>query len=243
MSHGALSSRIPTDRRVLFVAAVPAEARAICAGLGRSDLEPEIDWCAVEVNDWADMLVTGVGKANAAGACGHVIDPARHHAVVNAGVAGVLPRTKVKLGEVVLSTLSLFADEGVETPDGFTTVARMGFAPGAGTDLAGAMGVRPDPALAACLAGLVDHEGPVATVSTCSGRNRLAQVVASRTGAIAEAMEGAAAGFTTHRLLGHGVTSPFLEVRVISNTTGSRSRQRWDLKGAFARLTSFVEQL
>lgn len=82
---------------------------------------------------------------------------------------------------------------------------------------------------------LADAAGPVATVSTCSGLDSLAGQVRARTGALAEAMEGAAVGQVAHRL---GI--PFGELRVVSNTTGDRPRQVWDLKGALERLAAVL---
>jgi nucleoside phosphorylase len=98
---------------------------------------------------------------------------------------------------------------------------------------------------ALCRAGWVeggDGEGPdgggrvvvgrIATVSTCAGTDARAATVARRTGAVAEAMEGAAVAQVASRL---GVT--FAEVRVISNTTGDRANQRWDMRGALGGLS------
>jgi futalosine hydrolase len=59
--------------------------------------------------------------------------------------------------------------------------------------------------------------------------------VKARTGAVAEAMEGAAVGLVAHRL---GI--PFGEVRIISNTTGDRNLQRWDMKRALASLSEVI---
>jgi futalosine hydrolase len=63
-------------------------------------------------------------------------------------------------------------------------------------------------------------------------------MVRDRTGAVAEAMEGAAVALVAHRL-----RIPMAEVRVVSNTTGSRPRQVWDLKGALARLSDLAAAL
>jgi futalosine hydrolase len=51
-------------------------------------------------------------------------------------------------------------------------------------------------------------------------------------------MEGAAVALAAVRL---GLA--FGELRVISNTTGDRARQQWDLKGALARLTDVIGRL
>ena len=71
-----------------------------------------------------------------------------------------------------------------------------------------------------------------------------AHEVARRTRAVAEAMEGAAVGFTARRLgLATGSAPAFAELRVISNTTGDRSRQVWDLPRALSRLEQLGSQL
>ena len=74
-------------------------------------------------------------------------------------------------------------------------------------------------------------EGPIATVATCSGTDEAAAEVARRTGAVAEAMEGAAVVHAARRL---GV--PAIELRAVSNTTGRRDRQVWDLPTAMTAL-------
>jgi futalosine hydrolase len=75
------------------------------------------------------------------------------------------------------------------------------------------------------------HRGVIATVATCSGTDALAVEVERRTGAIAEAMEGAA---VVHAALRLGL--PGGEVRVISNSTGDRAKQQWDIARAFAAM-------
>ncbi|MFN7614153.1 MAG: hypothetical protein ACK5P8_03050 [Phycisphaerae bacterium] len=59
----------------------------------------------------------------------------------------------------------------------------------------------------------------------------VARAVAVRTKAIAETMEGAACALVSLRA---GI--PFVEVRAISNYTGDRAKQAWDIKGALASL-------
>ena len=69
------------------------------------------------------------------------------------------------------------------------------------------------------------------TVATCSGSDAAAAEVARRTGAIAEAMEGAAVVHAARRL-----ATPAIELRAISNTTGDRAAQVWDLPSALQSL-------
>lgn len=105
------------------------------------------------------------------------------------------------------------------SPEGFQDMTGLGFPLG---DFEGNT-VPVDPIMTVALDGLY-RTGPIATVATCSGTDEAAQEVVRRTGAIAEAMEGAAVVHAARRL---GL--PAGELRAISNTTGDRNNQRWDL--------------
>lgn len=229
--RGRMTLPTPVGHTWLVCAAAPAEARAILEGLGAPGSSVAADasraWAPMHASDHVELLLTGVGKAAAAGALAHVLDPARHAGVLVLGVAGALPGSGLDPGAVVGATESVYADEGVAIPGGFTDLAAMGFAPGPD----GSMGVANDPRIGDLLAeeGLAPTRARVATVSTCSGTDAYAKQVVARTGAVAEAMEGAAVGFVVQRL---APELPFAEVRVVSNTTGERPDQRWDLEGA-----------
>jgi len=172
-----------------------------------------------------DLVHTGVGKANASGAIARVLDPERHLGVLSVGIAGALPGSGCNLGDVVCGSSSVFADEGVSTPEGFVSCAAMGFAPfNTGSDA-----IEHDPGVLGWLGCVSGHQGPIATVSSCSGTDACAASIVERTGAIAEAMEGAAAAMAAKRI---DPTMRTGELRVVSNTTGDRDGQRWDLDGA-----------
>tara|TARA_R110002072_G_scaffold42064_9_gene117841 strand:+ start:136895 stop:137599 length:705 start_codon:yes stop_codon:yes gene_type:complete len=184
-----------------------------------------------------DVVLTGVGKASASGGVGRVLDPARHLGVLSVGIAGAIKETTELPGcdvlDVVCADSSAFADEGVETADAFISCAQLGFAPfdvlGDGSD-----SLIHNQGVIEWLAGFSDHVGPIACVSVCSGTDGLAQRVSVRTGAIAEAMEGAAVCLAAHRIDPGLLTG---ELRVISNLTGDRENQQWDLDGALDKLT------
>lgn len=200
-----------------------------------TDLEADALRPAAADREDVKVLVTGLGRTNAAAAVTEAICRAASPVklVINAGVAGALPRPDadpleftLALGEVVAASSCVYVEEGLRTPEGFRDVASLGFPLG---DFPG----NAVPIDASLLDALRDEWRPVpiATVATCSGTDELAREVARRTGAPAEAMEGAAVVHAARRL---GV--PALEVRAISNTTGDRSAQRWDLRGALAAL-------
>lgn len=223
--------------RILLVVATPLEAEALLSGMpGRAGVTPP-PWTPAPVGPGLELIVTGIGKANAAGAVGAAL--ARHESgggvdgVVSIGIGGTLPVAggSVRVpGTAVLAAPSVFADEGVETSGGWLDAASIGFPVLAGVQVG--EGIWPGAELRAWLRPMVDGVGPIATVSTCSGTDERASAIASRTGAAVEAMEGAAVGLACVRMGG----IRFAEVRVVSNRTGERSRQGWDMDRACARL-------
>lgn len=223
--------------RTLFVVAAPAELAAACRAFSVTESPPL--WMPFTARPGLDIAQSGVGKANAAGCVAWCLAHRPYQRVLNLGIAGALPGSGLDIGDIVVATAATFADEGVATPDGFADIGTLGFAPGAraGTDHRPNIGrgVSVECELGLQVPGA--RTGVVATVSTCSGTDALAAEVARRTGAIAEAMEGAAAGFTARRL-----GAAFGEVRVISNTTGDRAGQQWDIALAMERLRELLRQ-
>jgi len=195
--------------RLLMVTAVQREADAL------GDIDDAV------------MVVSGVGRTNAAAATTEAImREGPFELVISAGVAGALPGVGLDIGEVVVASECVYMEEGIITPEGFLDTAEMGFPLG---DFVG-NAVPVDPRI---LELVSDHyrTGPIATVATCSGTDEAARGVVERTGALAEAMEGAAVVQAARRL---GV--PGIEVRSISNTTGDREGQRGDLEGGLKGL-------
>ncbi len=225
---------------VLIAVASEVEWRAIAAGFagpGEASAAVPALWTLARLNDRTSGVLTGVSKSNAAGGLARVLDRNQHSLVVSLGIAGALPGIggagPVPIGSVVAGSASLFADEGMESRDGWTTMAELGFPVLGGEDA-----IEADPIALAAVSDLADVQGTIATVSICSGSDARAAQIARRTMAIAEAMEGAAAGLVSQRL---GVR--FLELRVISNLTGDRDRQRWSISEALLGLTKLAREL
>lgn len=220
-----------SDARMLIVVAAPSEAWAV-VGDRASVILP---WSPTPIADGVDLMLSGVGKANAAGATARTLATGAYGAVINLGVCGTLPGSPATIGDVVLATRSFFADEGVESEAGTTwqPMAALGFPTAIDGD-----GVAGDPELMPLLRPLVAQAGVIATVSTCSGTDARAAAVVKRTRAIAEAMEGAAVLLSAARLAVPGV-----ELRVVSNTTGERGSQMWELKRALAILGDVARRI
>ena len=219
----------------LLAVAAPREFAAISAALGHACDRPK-PWECAATDAGIDLVWTGVGKANAAGAVARVLDPTRHLGVLSVGIAGALPGSGCQIGDVVCANASIFADEGVATPDGFESCAQMGF--GAYND--GSDSISHDPMVVDWLKGYADHVGTIACVSVCSGTDQAASAMAQRTRAIAEAMEGAAVSLAAHRIDPGVLTG---ELRVISNTTGDRDTQQWDLGGSLEKLKAVLGRI
>lgn len=242
---------IPTGTRSgkgvwLIAVAAPKELDALLCAVkmngpmtGQMNGQAPAKWACFGINERFDGVWTGVGKANAAGAVARALDPSRHVGVLSIGIGGALPGSGVKVGDVICADRSVFVDEGVETPDGWISCQDMGFGAFEGSEIAIATDAHcHDPEVVQWLAGLAHgvgetHIGPIACVSTCAGTDRRAQWVRSTSGALGEAMEGAAvclSAMNTNQALLTG------ELRVISNTTGDRESQHWDLDGGLDRL-------
>jgi futalosine hydrolase len=205
-------------RELLIITAVDAEARAI----------GEVDEALV--------IAGGIGRTNAAVTTTEQIikykDRAPFDAVISAGVAGSLPESNLKIGDAVVASSCIYAEEGIITASGFAGIDSLGFAMG---DFPGNT-VPVDEELLDALADSFAI-GPIATVATCSGTDAAAADVTRRTGAIAEAMEGAAVVHAARRF-----NVPAIELRTISNTTGDRAGQQWDLDAALAALGEAIRR-
>lgn len=196
---------------LLLCTAVEAEAKAVASLAGTK------------------VIVSGVGRVNAAAAVTQALlelGVEAVDAVLNIGVAGALPGSSLAIGDVVFGNPSIYMEEGIETPEGFQDTRSMGFPLGDFDGNAIAPNERLAQAVEPHLTGVC-----LATVATCSGTDAAAATVVARTGAGAEAMEGAAVLHAACRL---GV--PAIEIRAISNTTGDRALQQWDLPAALAAL-------
>jgi futalosine hydrolase len=175
--------------------------------------------------DGFEVLVCGVGKTGAAAATAARLARGGVRGVVSFGVAGAYPEEGLAVGDVVVATEVGVLDDGLETGERFVPFARAGMSvPGAGW-------LTCDPALVGDGRDVAEFRivrGRIATVSTCAGSLRLAAERAA-TGALAEAMEGAA---VAHAATLFGL--PFGELRGISNLCGPRDDAAFELRLAVA---------
>lgn len=224
---------ISKTNRCLLVAAAPKEAHAVLEAFGSLD-SPIERAQIIKLDDRFDLIMSGVGKSSAAAATAKACMTNPYSSVISVGIAGALPIDQpLSIGATLTAKRSSFSDEGVGSSSGFIPMSSLGFpAFNNGQDW-----IDHDQSLVDQLAQITDQIGTIATVSWCSGDDGCAQGVINRTGACAEAMEGAAVALAA-KIINPDIRTS--ELRVISNTTGDREQQVWDLDGALTKLTDLM---
>ena len=240
IDHFRLLDPVLDGSPCLLAVAAPGEAEAVLAGLGGVGGSLPEPWTTREIDDRLHLVVTGVGKASAAGGVAKAL-ASQYAGVLSLGLAGGLPAEPggaaglaLEVGEAVLADACHFADEGLISPEGFVSQSGLGFPACEGFGER----VPTDAKWREALAPLACRVGGCATVSTCSGTDARAIEIARRTEACCEDMESAAVGLVAHRL---GL--PFACLRVISNQTGDRDRQGWEIDRALLGLARLAGAL
>lgn len=223
--------------RILVITAVAAERDAVLARLAPVTVDQAGRYPRHLSERPAGLVAVaccGVGPAAAAAGAATLLAQQPYDLVVCAGIAGAF-RGQARLRQVVLADRIVHADLGAESPAGFLALHELGF---------GETEHALSPVLVAAAAARLDAPvgpalvGPVLTVSTATGTDNRAALLAARYGAVAEAMEGAgvyAAALATD--------VPMLEVRAVSNLVGRRDLTGWDVPGALAVLGDAVAAL
>jgi futalosine hydrolase len=187
------------------------------------------------------LALTGIGKVNAACATTLLLERYTPELLINTGCGGAFAGCQLAVGELAFAQSETFADEGVQTPQGWRGLDLIGIPIFKGGEGA-VFNTVPLPAGVAeeALAFAAQHYfparlGPFLTVSSCSGTDCQAEELLNRFPGICENMEGAAVAQVA---MIYGV--PLLEVRGISNMVEDRDLTRWDLKRAVAEVQRFL---
>lgn len=218
---------------ILLITAVPAERDAVLSPLGVVGVDKSGRYPRYRCEQPAGRITVtccGVGPAAAAAGAAMLLAQARYDLVVCAGIAGAF-RGQAELRQVVLASRIVHADLGADSPAGFLALHELGFGETehvVDADLVAATAPRLDGVMV----------GPVLTVSTATGTDGRAALLAARYAAVAEAMEGAGV-YAAAR----AADVPMLEVRAVSNVVGRRDLRGWDIPGALAALGGAVVSL
>ena len=186
-----------------------------------------------------ESLCMGVGKVEAAMNLTRALErraDAMPDVLLLFGVCGAYPAEHgalepVSVGELCVVGSERLVDDGVVTPSGFSSLEALGLGntgpfaadPGTSHSLSHRLGVR-------VVAG--------GTVSRCSGTDEASRDIVARHGVQVESMEGAAVARVCHEY-----ELPFVQLRCVSNPTGDRDMELWDLEGACHRVQGAVLEL
>jgi futalosine hydrolase len=165
------------------------------------------------------LIRTGVGAVNAAHAVTLFLSTTGAREIVVCGVGGAYPSSGLRVGDVVCAETECYGDLGATTPSGFLDMKALGFpVVEAPIPLFNELPMHVFP---------VSRRARFVTMTSCTGTERDAIAIETRTGGAVESMEGAAVAHVAHL---HGVRVG--EVRGISNMVTDRDTSAWRLKDA-----------
>lgn len=176
------------------------------------------------VDHTIEFLITGVGMVATAFALGRHLAGNQYDLAINAGIAGSFDFS-IALGEVVLITEDLFAEQGAEDGEGFISLKELGL----GENLQLADGSWQQ----------ADNTNPnnfnfknldqirkvkAITVNKVHGNEFSISQTLSRFNAQVESMEGAAFFYACNQS-----KTPCLQIRSISNYVERRNKEKWNI--------------
>lgn len=215
---------------VLIIAATPAETALLrrqldsggqrFSGAGKTLIRGTL--CGIPV------LVAhgGVGAMLMAMQLTRILAEHRAEVVILCGCGGSYPDSGLGLGDLALASSETFGDCGVTTAGGFIPLEQLNIAQQADLAPLFQQSYQLDRALLDQAAALLPQSrcGPFVTVNACSGTPELSRQLQQQTAGICENMEGAAAAQVCAEF-----SCSLLEIRGISNPTGTRAGDLWDI--------------
>ncbi len=229
---------------IVIIAAVPQEIELLGKALGYSGRVAAGGYEYVEGtvgNLRVVVCAGGVGKINAASAAAVMIDRYQPNLVINIGCAGAYGGSGLSIGNLVVASEEVLADDGVIVSDGWKDLRYMNI-PSVNQGGLTCYNMLPLSRHAAEKAmqladyyGVALVRGRFSTVSTCSGTDQRGVELALRWNVVAESMEGAA---VVQVCLRSGVDC--LEIRGISNLVEERDLKKWDIPRAVEAAQRFV---
>jgi futalosine hydrolase len=187
------------------------------------------------------VCASGVGKINAAAATAIMIERYQPQLVINTGCAGAYVGSGLSIGNLVVASEEVLADDGVIIAEGWKDLRYMNLP----SIVQGGMTCynilplsRHASEKAMQLAdyyGVFLMRGRFATVSGCSGTQQRGEEIVRHWNTVAESMEGAA---VAQVCLSCGIDC--LEIRGISNLVEERDLKKWDMPRAIEAAQRFV---
>jgi futalosine hydrolase len=147
-------------------------------------------------------------------------------AVLLCGCGGSYPDSGLQIGDLTLAQVEIFGDLGVATDNNFIPLSQLNIPQNEQLAPVMAQSFCLDSDLLCWAQEILPNVvcGSFVTVNCCSGTFDLSTELHHRTGGICENMEGAAAAQVCAEF-----KIPLLELRGISNPTGTRDPKLWDI--------------
>ncbi|MFK5925871.1 MAG: futalosine hydrolase [Desulfuromusa sp.] len=183
----------------------------------------------------------GIGQVNMAIQLTRLLSEHPPVAVFLCGCGGSYPNSGLQIGHLALAKDEIFGDLGVATANQFIPLDQLDLPqnPQLAPIIQQSFPLNPD--LLKWAQEILPNTvcGTFVTVNRCSGTTALSIELQHRTGGICENMEGAAAAQVCAAF-----DIPLLELRGISNPTGTRDTRQWDIgRGAEAAQSGILELL
>lgn len=214
---------------VLVLAATPAETGLLCREMtssttlhcgGRELLRGNLCGITVTVGH------TGIGAMLMAMQLTRMFIELRPKAVILCGCGGSYPDSGLSIGDLALASSEIYGDCGVSTDGGFVPLEQLKIPQHSRLAPVFQQSYPLDTPLYQRAVQLLPqaYTGPFVTVNNCSGTLELSRQLQRQTAGICENMEGAAAAQVCAEF-----ACPLIEVRGISNPTGTRADELWDI--------------
>ena len=218
--------------RILFVTATQSEADALKILPGIKNTRDGFLFHNHEIFP----LVTGVGSVATAWSLTKCISSGVNpDLAINIGIAGSF-KDDLMTGEVVVPVSDCFADAGIDTGNGFLTLAEAGLE---------------DPDKFPFRGGRIFSENSfvtktcellrsvqAVTVNMATGSHYNIKMISNRYHPDIETMEGAAFFYICSR-----EKIPFLALRSVSNKVGPRNKEKWNIRLAIDNLSEKLEEV
>lgn len=233
--------------RVLVLASMEKEIALLARELGAAmvdDEAPRKTWIAEYNTQKIYLVLTGMGKVNAAINTTRAIERYRPTLIINTGCGGAYGNSGLGVGDLAIATAEVYGDEGVLTVNGWHTLEIIGIpsVERKGNRYSNEFPISMELAARAfqfaSSLGLPVKRGKFITVSTCSGTKIRGEELEKRFSGICENMEGAA---IAHASLLYDI--PLLEVRGISNMVEDRDITKWDIPRSVEMTQRFLFKL
>jgi len=215
---------------LLIIAAVPLETFLLRQQLQTPLIGASGDYQVFSgtlCNQQVLIAHSGVGQSAMALQLTRLLMEHSPQAVLLCGCGGSYPASDLKIGDLALANEEIYGDLGVLTENNFIPLDQLEIPQNSKM----MPPLRQRYPLSEKLVNLAQRllpeatVGPFVSINCCSGFPALSTALEQRTGGICENMEGAAAAQVCDQF-----DLPLLELRGISNPTGSRDPQQWDIE-------------